>query len=219
MLMVITFPGTPDHESHDRFLLPRPLPRPTLQRGPVTAARSSAPRSPAFAPARGRGGSRVAYSTFTLTPMPLLDRLAVLVPPPRRHRHRTYGVLAPNSPLREAVTALAQPTEMAATPTRAEPIPPEAARQSRHIARQRATPGRCCWRASTRCCRCSARVRWRDAPHRLDHRSGGDPGDFRSLERADDTAASDAGVRATAVGDAGQRPGREGAILPDAGPV
>ncbi len=59
--------------------------------------------------------------------MPWLDRLAALIPPPRRHRHRTYGVLAPNSPLREAVTARAQPAERAATPTRAEPIPPEAA--------------------------------------------------------------------------------------------
>jgi hypothetical protein len=37
----------------------------------------------------------------------LLDRLAALVPPPRVHRHRYYGVLAPNSPLRTAVTALA----------------------------------------------------------------------------------------------------------------
>jgi hypothetical protein len=26
-LTVMTFPGTPDHESHDRFPLPRPLPR------------------------------------------------------------------------------------------------------------------------------------------------------------------------------------------------
>jgi len=31
-----------------------------------------------------------------LTPMQRLDRLATLIPPPRRHRHRTYGVLAPN---------------------------------------------------------------------------------------------------------------------------
>ena len=31
------------------------------------------------------------------------------VPPPRTHRHRYFGVLAPNSPLRAAVTALAQP--------------------------------------------------------------------------------------------------------------
>jgi len=42
-----------------------------------------------------------------LTPLELLDRLAALVPPPRLHRHRYFGVLAPNSPLRTAVTALA----------------------------------------------------------------------------------------------------------------
>ncbi|HQY71878.1 MAG TPA: transposase [Pseudomonadales bacterium] len=42
-----------------------------------------------------------------LTPLELLDRLAALIPPPRRHRHRYYGVLAPNAPLRSAVTALA----------------------------------------------------------------------------------------------------------------
>jgi hypothetical protein len=42
-----------------------------------------------------------------LTPLQLLDRPASLVPPPRVHRHRCSGVLAPNSPLRAAVTALA----------------------------------------------------------------------------------------------------------------
>lgn len=42
-----------------------------------------------------------------LTPMQLLDRLAALIPPPRVHRHRYYGALAPNSPQRAAVTALA----------------------------------------------------------------------------------------------------------------
>ena len=42
-----------------------------------------------------------------LTPLELLDRLAALIPPPRRHPHRYYGVLAPNASLREAVTALA----------------------------------------------------------------------------------------------------------------
>ena len=42
-----------------------------------------------------------------LTPHQLLDRLAALIPPPRRHRHRYYGVLAPNSPHRAAVTSLA----------------------------------------------------------------------------------------------------------------
>ena len=44
-----------------------------------------------------------------LTPMELLDRLAVLIPPPRRHRHRDVGVLAPNAPLRSVVMTLAQP--------------------------------------------------------------------------------------------------------------
>jgi len=34
---------------------------------------------------------------------------AALVPPPRTHRHRYFGVLAPNSPLRSAVTAMAAP--------------------------------------------------------------------------------------------------------------
>jgi hypothetical protein len=42
-----------------------------------------------------------------LTPLELIDRIAALVPPPRTHRHRYFGVLAPNSPLRTAVTAMA----------------------------------------------------------------------------------------------------------------
>jgi hypothetical protein len=37
---------------------------------------------------------------LTLTPLELIDRIAALVPPPRTHRHRYFGVLAPNSPLR-----------------------------------------------------------------------------------------------------------------------
>jgi hypothetical protein len=35
-----------------------------------------------------------------LTSLELIDKLAELVPPPRIHRHRYYGVLAPNSPFR-----------------------------------------------------------------------------------------------------------------------
>jgi len=53
----------------------------------------------------GPGGSGLQI----LTPLQLIDRLAALVPPPRVHRHRYYGVLAPNSPLRPAVTAMALP--------------------------------------------------------------------------------------------------------------
>jgi hypothetical protein len=50
-----------------------------------------------------------------LSPLELIDRIAALVPPPRVHRHRYYGVLAPNAPLRAAVTALA-PEAIAAQP-------------------------------------------------------------------------------------------------------
>jgi hypothetical protein len=51
----------------------------------------------------GPGGA----GSLLLTPVELIDRIAALVPPPRIHRHRTFGVLAPNAPLRAAVTALA----------------------------------------------------------------------------------------------------------------
>jgi hypothetical protein len=51
----------------------------------------------------GPGGS----VSLMLTPLELIERLAALIPPPRRHRHRYYGVLAPNASLRGQVTALA----------------------------------------------------------------------------------------------------------------
>jgi len=44
---------------------------------------------------------------LVLTLLELIDKIAALIPPPRAHRHRYYGVLAPNSPMRAAVTALA----------------------------------------------------------------------------------------------------------------
>ena len=43
-----------------------------------------------------------------LTPLELLERLAALIPPPRLHRHRYHGVLAPNAALRAQVSALAR---------------------------------------------------------------------------------------------------------------
>jgi hypothetical protein len=57
---------------------------------------------------------------LVLTPLELIDRIAALVPPARIHRHRYFGVLAPNSPLRAAVTAMAQ-----AAPAQAMPAHPE----------------------------------------------------------------------------------------------
>jgi hypothetical protein len=57
---------------------------------------------------RGRKSTRPgANGVVELTPLEFLDRLADLVPPPRKHRHRYHGVFAPNHKLRKAVTALA----------------------------------------------------------------------------------------------------------------
>ena len=43
-------------------------------------------------------------TVLRLTPIEFLDRMAVLISPPRCHRHRYHGVLAPNAPLRQAVS-------------------------------------------------------------------------------------------------------------------
>jgi hypothetical protein len=57
-------------------------------------------------PVRGTApGTRPA--ALVLTPLELITKIAALVPPPRVHRHRYYGVLAPNASLRAVVTALA----------------------------------------------------------------------------------------------------------------
>jgi len=42
-----------------------------------------------------------------LPALKLLERLSAFIPPARIHRHRSFGVLAPNVPLRPALTALA----------------------------------------------------------------------------------------------------------------
>ncbi len=57
---------------------------------------------------RGRKSTRPgANGVVELSPFEFLDRLADLVPPPRKHRHRYHGLFAPNHKLRRAVTALA----------------------------------------------------------------------------------------------------------------
>ena len=63
-------------------------------------------------PAGDKRGAKV--EELTLTPLELIDRIAALMPPPRTHRHRYFGVLAPNSPLRASVTAMAAPARQAA---------------------------------------------------------------------------------------------------------
>ena len=59
-------------------------------------------------PGRGRRSTRPgANDVVELSPFEFLDRLADLVPTPRKRRHRSHGVFAPNHKLGPAVTALA----------------------------------------------------------------------------------------------------------------
>jgi hypothetical protein len=93
---------------------PFALERLSLSRGPdgrIARIRYVLPRHKA-ANWVGRGRARKstrpgANGVVELTPFEFLDRLADLVPPPRKHRHRYHGVFAANHKLRRAVTALA----------------------------------------------------------------------------------------------------------------
>ena len=60
-----------------------------------------------MASSRLKSSAPDAQGFIHLSPHELLDRLADLVPPPRKHRHRYHGVFAPNHRLRSAVTAIA----------------------------------------------------------------------------------------------------------------
>ena len=79
--------------------------------GRITRIRYVLPRHKAanwVGPGRGRKSTRPgANGVVELSPFEFLDRLADLVPPPRKHRHRYHGVFAPNHKLRKAVTSLA----------------------------------------------------------------------------------------------------------------
>lgn len=97
-------------EAHDRAALERLLrycARPPFamdrlrQQGAALVYRCAKQHSE---PVAGVGARQ---AELVLTPLELIDRIAALVPPARIHRHRYFGVLAPNSPLRAAVTAMA----------------------------------------------------------------------------------------------------------------
>ncbi|MBM4021391.1 MAG: hypothetical protein FJ284_03965, partial [Planctomycetes bacterium] len=93
---------------------PFALERLSVIRGPdgrITKVRDVLPRHKAanwVGPGRERKSTRPgANGVVELTPFEFLDRLADLVPPPRKHRHRYHGGFAPNHKLRRTVTALA----------------------------------------------------------------------------------------------------------------
>jgi hypothetical protein len=56
-----------------------------------------------YQPARPTPDGR---TLLALSPLEFLDTLSRLIPPPRVHRHRYHGVLAPNARLRARVVAL-----------------------------------------------------------------------------------------------------------------
>jgi hypothetical protein len=91
---------------------PFALERLSVIRGPdgrITRVRYVLPRHKAanwVGPGRGCQSTRPgANGGVELSPFEFLDRLADLIPPPRKHRHRYHGVFAPNHKLRPAVTA------------------------------------------------------------------------------------------------------------------
>jgi len=93
---------------------PFALERLSVIRGPdgrIARIRYVLPRHKAASwvgPGRGRKSTRPgANGVVELSPFEFLDRVADLVPPPRKHRHRYHGVFAPHHKLRRAVTALA----------------------------------------------------------------------------------------------------------------
>jgi hypothetical protein len=78
-------------------------------------------------------------TALTLTPLELIDHIAALIPPPRRHRHRYHGVLAPNSPLRAAAIALGREVADATS------SPAEVSSPSRAPASNARSPARYLW--------------------------------------------------------------------------
>ena len=67
-------------------------------------------------------------------PLELLDRLATLIPPPRRHRHHYAGVFVPHASLRARVTACAGQSVAATAPVMAPRTDPTLAAPTRRRA-------------------------------------------------------------------------------------
>ncbi len=67
-------------------------------------------------------------TALSLTPLEFIGHLAALIPPPRLHRHRYHGVLAPNAPLRLAATTYGRDANLGGAPPAAKaPASPAAA--------------------------------------------------------------------------------------------
>jgi hypothetical protein len=87
---------------------------PPPHRATTASARSSTN------PARPTGDGR---TVLALSPLEFLAALSRPIPPPRVHRHRYHGVLAPNARLRERVTNLDRHTVVGPRDTDSRPVP------------------------------------------------------------------------------------------------
>jgi hypothetical protein len=186
-------------EAHDRAALERLLrycARPPFamerlrKEGAALVYRCAKPRSE---PTGDKRGAKV--DELHLTPLELINRIAALVPPPRTHRHRYFGVLAPNSPLRASVTALAvwsgasgqcnpNPARTSATQALTGPLPVGGFDRPHLRGVPAGVPD----------------VQWADAPDRVHHRGLADQEDPEPHRRGLGATAHRTGTRATAVG-------------------
>jgi hypothetical protein len=95
-------------------------------------------------------------TVLSLTPMEFFERLATLIPPPRRHRHRYHGVLAPNAPLRAVVTSHAGLPMAGSAQGSSRPAQHPPKQQQRNHAPRQPICGRCYSPAFTKSSRCGA---------------------------------------------------------------
>jgi len=139
---------------------------------------------------------------LVLTPLELIDHLAALIPPPRLHRHRYHGVLAPNSPLRAAAVAYGRDEDgsVAAVTPDAASTPTGEEKASRSAARYLWSMLLARLLESLLSAVDVPELRCGHAYRRLHHRGCPGAAHSRPHRRADRAAADCPGTRATGVG-------------------
>jgi hypothetical protein len=90
-------------------------------------------------------------TALTLTPLELIEHLSALIPPPRLHRHRYYGVLAPTRPCGQRPPRMDVRRPMIRAPVMRSPHP--RARRPATYALRPAISGSCSWPGCSNRCR------------------------------------------------------------------
>ena len=153
-------------------------------------------RRRALIPAVG-SHNRKTFSDAGLSASDFLDRIAALIPPPRKHRHCYFWVLAPNSPLWALVTAYAG-RQLVAGSKAPRPNTVRVVAGATRAGKGRAICGRRCWRASTGCLRSSAAGAAGGCTWLVHHRAGDGAADTGTCRRANNCTGNRTGVLTTA---------------------